>query len=161
MTDNIYQLLRAITPLDEDFSVCGECWAEFWVHSDNFDSDQIYEKLLSPGLYKSKLPKKRRGPQRFKGVFAIASDIAVSSKDLRYHLNWICDLMESFKGMADLQQDDKTCASIIYYYYPNEDVAVAILSPEQLNRLAGFNIEITIKYINDLDEQDSDPNSDA
>ena len=138
-------------PLDENFDGCNECRAEFWIQSNRYCSIDL-EQTLQLGKYKSIAPKSTRKPGPFKGSFAISSDIEIKSRDLRHHLNWLCNVISTFSGLDDLQEDQQTLMSVNCYWYAKHSLGVTVLWPEQLRFLADLNIEFVLNYIYEGEE---------
>ncbi|MCX5999313.1 MAG: DUF4279 domain-containing protein [Chloroflexi bacterium] len=150
-----------LTPIDDSNGSCILARASLCIYPDEVDPATVTKRLGLEPTYSQKKGEQRlerSGRLHTLGVssWLIDSDGAVSSRDLRRHLDWLLDRIEPAAAqLRELQQCPGVEMSVRCAWFAARQEAVPTLWPEQMRRLAALNLEclISIGYYGDDEDQ--------
>ena len=138
------------TPVNDSNPRCLQTHATLCIY--NIDHDLITEKLgIEPtrGQTKGTPHNFPRGNTIISRVssWGLSSREHVSSKDLRTHLDWLMDKIEPvIPQLKELQRIPEIKMSVrCSWWSEDNDSAAIVLWPEQMERLAKANLEISLE----------------
>jgi len=149
------------TPLDAEFDSCLHCRVALAIHS-SFLSNEELESVLSPNGWPKPTRPKRRNPaseeyrksRGIKGNFIVDSDQYIQSNDLRHHINWVCDWVETSAELQNQINDLRNNAVISCYWWSKYGLGGPALWPEHLARLARIGVEVQINFTDYSDDEE-------
>lgn len=142
--DNL--LYPYVTPIDPQYATCEHCRAELWVHSNDFNSNELETSIADDDWPEAQVFNKTKSCSKYKGVYSVSSDKIVLSCDLREHIDWLCDLLENSNGLKKIQANKNTRLIIACFWWSKKGDGAPVLWPMQLKRLALLDMEFSIEY---------------
>ena len=136
-----------ITPFDSSFETCEKCFARLMIFPDGNHPDEITNLL---GISPSKINiageriETSRGTTRYVKYSAwfLSSEDSVDSKDLRDHIDWITEKLNSrFERWRDIQNMEGIKLTLKCVWLSKLGHGGPVLWPEQMKVLADLNLE--------------------
>ena len=130
---------------DHDYATCAQTFATLCIYHDDLDPDAVTQSL---GLPPSASHRRGdvRNPKRpipYKGgAWFLTSEGAVQSRDVRYHIDWLLERVES-KSSAFEQLRAKGCRLVMSCYWLSaHGHGGPMVEPEAMRRLAEFGLQL-------------------
>ncbi len=137
--------LSQLTEYDDDHMSCARTWATLRVYSAEIGPGTVTETLCA-------LPSEtihageragHRGRRRELNSWLLESRAAVSSRDLRRHLDWLLDSIDE-SGLIRLLQDSDAEADIFCFWESKGGQGGPIVSPLQMSRMSRLGLHLVL-----------------
>lgn len=145
---------------DDSYPTCAETYATLCIYHEDLDPEEINRLLDIDFTWSCRKgdPVSERESERAKrkrGSWLLRTEGKIESKDSRRHIDWLLDRIEDkSKNIIDLQQKGYEI-SIGCYWAASHGEGGPTVSPEQSQRLANLNIELTFEFADYADCEES------
>ena len=146
------KLSSRFTPINDEYGTCERTEATLAIY--DLDPELVTKKLNIIPTYTQKLGVPRimhHGVERIakRNSWLYSSEGSdISSKDLRIHLNWLLDKIESVKlQLREIQQIPGVKMAIRCGWWSKFGDGGPTLWPEQMKRMAKLNLEWTLSFV--------------
>ena len=148
------------TPYNDAYPTCERCYAELRVFTEALSPDEVSNRIgLRPTSQQSAGESRinRLGRSRLipRSAWFLSSELEVTSRDLRRHLDWLLDKLEpSSNGLIALQEIEDPISMWVHCVWWSRGLhGGPTLWPSQMERLAKLRLECSLEFASYDDEE--------